>query len=260
MSSNSVVSRKNAGRVAFVDIETAPILGYTWGMWEQNLLGIKKDWYILSFSVKYLGQKKVHTYGLPDYKLYKTDKENDLELCKELWRVFDESDVIVAHNGDHFDIPKANARFIVHGMNPPSAYINLDTKKFAKRGFMFTSNKLDDLGIALGTERKLSTGGFSLWLRCMAGEKKAWDKMKKYNGQDVVALEQIYLKFLPWATKYANANLFQKTADHCPRCGSAHLQSRGYRFTSSGQQARYQCQKCGGWATGKFTGVKGVLR
>lgn len=255
-----VPARKNkAPRIAFVDIETSPNLGYVWAKYEQDVLEYKKEWTILAFAVKYLGEKKVHTYGLPDFPMYKKDRENDRDLVKKLWEVFDGADVVVAHNGDRFDIPKANARFIFHGLDRPSPFKAMDTKKMAKRSFMFNSNKLDDLGEYLNVGRKLSTGGFSLWMKCMSGDKKAWAKMKKYNGQDVVLLEKIYLKFLPWSTGYANMNVLNGTTDNCPRCDGAHMTRRGFWLSATGRQQKLQCQDCGGWATGKAEKAKGTV-
>jgi hypothetical protein len=51
-------------RVLTLDIETAPLESYTWGIWDQNigLNQIKSEWTILSFSAKWLGEKKV-IYG-----------------------------------------------------------------------------------------------------------------------------------------------------------------------------------------------------
>ena len=37
------------------------------------------------------------------------DKMNDFEICKELWKLLDEADVVIGHNGDAFDIKKTNA-------------------------------------------------------------------------------------------------------------------------------------------------------
>lgn len=253
-------SKAGRRRIAFIDIETAPNLAYIWAKYEQDSLFVEKHWHLLTFAVKYQGDKKVYTYGLPDYPLYKRDPENDYALIKELWRVMDEADVIVAHNGDRFDFPKTNARFIYHGLTPPAPYKQVDTKKMAKSRFMFDSNKLDDLGDYLKVGRKMHTGGFGLWMGCMRGDKKSWQKMKEYNGQDVVLLEKIYDKFLPWAPNYPNANILEGTVDHCPRCGSDKIQKRGFGVSITGRTQKYQCRGCGGWCSGITEGTKRVIR
>ena len=242
---------KNKTRILVFDIETAPLLSYTWGLWEQNVIDISKQWYILSFSAKWLGEKKIISKGLPDYKTFTKDMENDKELVADLWKLMDEADVVIAHNGNSFDVKKANARFIAHGMTPPSDYKKVDTKLVAKRYFKFDSNSLKDLAKYLKVEQKMETGGFQLWKDCMIGKKEAWKKMLKYNKQDVVVLEQIYLKLRPWMDNHPNINILDERIESCPICGSNHLQSRGFSITRISKRRRFQCQECAGWSTGK---------
>lgn len=50
-------------RVAFYDIETAPTRGWVWRNYEDNLIATDKDWYMLSFAVRWMGEKKIRTYA-----------------------------------------------------------------------------------------------------------------------------------------------------------------------------------------------------
>lgn len=238
-------------RVLLYDIETSPNLGWTWGKYEQNVIEFMEEWHMLTFSYKWLGEKTTHVRSLPDYKLYRKEPKNDRELVKELWKLFDEADAIIAHNGDAFDIRKTNARFVQHGLVPPSPYKSIDTKKVAKRYFKFESNKLDDLGHNLGLGRKLDTGGFELWLGCMAGDRKSWDLMCKYNKQDVVLLEKVYLALRPWMMNHPRLDLLNDIRDNCPNCGSTHIQSRGFGINTTSKYHRLNCQDCGSWFKGK---------
>lgn len=237
-------------KILIFDIETAPNLAYVWGKYEQNVIDYEKEWYMLSFAYKWLGEKTVHVKSLPDYKLYGKDKTNDKALVVELHKLFNEADVIIAHNGDQFDIKKSNARFLVHGLTAPSSYKTIDTKKVAKRYFNFNSNKLDDLGNILGLGRKVDTGGFELWLGCMSGDMKSWAKMCKYNKQDVVLLEAVYLRLRGWITGHPNLNVTEGTLSNCPNCHSERLHARGYAVTRVNKYQRWQCQDCGAWSKG----------
>jgi uncharacterized protein YprB with RNaseH-like and TPR domain len=173
-------------KIAFFDVENAPSLGYFWGhLWETSIISVTNPWYMLSFSYRWMGEKKIHCHALPDYPLFKKDPENDKHLIEDLHDLLDEADVVIAHNGDRFDIRKSNARFIMQGLKPPSPYKSIDTLKAARRFFHFQSNKLDDLGQYLGVGRKLPHTGFDLWKRCMAGERGAWKTMREYNMHDV---------------------------------------------------------------------------
>src|SRR5690348_8030702 len=108
--------------IVFLDIETAPIKAYTWAAWDTDIIEIEEDWFIMSFSVLRAGSKKPETYSLPDFSLYEKEPHNDRELAQKLWELLDTSDLVVAHNGDKFDLKKINARLIYHGMTPPSPY------------------------------------------------------------------------------------------------------------------------------------------
>jgi hypothetical protein len=166
----------------------------------------------------------------------------------------EEADVVVAHNGVDFDMKVINSRFLFHGIKPPAPYKVVDTKREAKKVARFNSNKLDDLGGLLGEGKKIKTD-FDLWLGCINGDKASWNKMVKYNKQDVLLLEKVYMRLRPWMNSHPNLALTNPKAK-CGKCGSAHIQWRGTAVTTTRSYARFQCQDCGGWgratkATGK---------
>lgn len=231
----------------FLDVETAPSVGYAWGKYDQTIIDFKSDWYMLSFAYKWAGGKRTEVRGLIDYTGFAKDVENDKKLMKELWDVLDEADIVIGHNADKFDIKKANTRFILHGMPPPSPYRTVDTLKVARKYFRFDSNKLDDLGRYLGVGRKLPHTGFHLWLGCMKGDPKSWKLMKQYNGHDVDLLEKVYYLMRSWATNHPNVNQ-GKIA--CPKCGSEDVQKRGFSYSLLRQKQRYCCKFCNGWYDG----------
>lgn len=237
-------------KILLLDIETSPNLGYTWAKWEQNVIEFKEEWQILSFSAKWLHGKQI-TKGLCDYDQYVPGKLDDGGIIKELWNLFDEADVIIAHNGDQFDIKKIQARFSFYQLPPPTPFKTIDTKKVAKRYFSFNSNSLNDLGVTLGFGKKEKHDGFDTWLGCMAGDMPMWKMMKKYNAKDVVLLEKVYLHFLPWISNHPNRSV-HLNEEVCPKCGSEHLQARGYARTLTSAFRRYQCQSCGGWGRSKI--------
>jgi hypothetical protein len=234
----------NKPKILLYDIETMANLAYVWGKYEQDVVAYEKEWYMLCFAYKWLGEKTTHVVSLPDFKTYKKDKTNDKELVTALWKLFDEADIVIAHNGNSFDQKKSNARFIAHGLPAPSLYKQIDTKLVAKRYFNFNSNKLDDLGKLLGCGQKLSTGGFDLWLGCASGDKKSWKKMTDYNKQDVVLLEQVYLKLRGWDNQHPSVALIAGV-DGCPNCVSKKIKKRGFNYTKTKKYQAYQCLECG---------------
>jgi RNase_H superfamily len=236
-------------RIAFIDIETAPNLGYTWGRYEQNVIAFTREWYLLSFAVKWAGEKQTKVYCLPDFPGYAKDKTNDRRLVEKLWKVLDGADLVVAHNGDRFDLRKTNARFLVHGMTPPSPYRTVDTLKLARKHFALNSNRLDDVAQLLGLGKKAETGGFDLWLACMAGDRAAWRKMARYNRHDVVLLERVYERLRPWHTSHPNIAIDSAPVG-CPACASVRLQRRGFGFSANRKYQQYVCLDCGRWSKG----------
>lgn len=234
-------------KILLFDIETSPTLGFIWQMWEANVLKVVRPWNILCFSYKWFGEKKTHVVSLPQFKGYRKNPHNDRELVKRLWKLFDEADVIIAHNGDKFDIKKSYAKFIEHDLKPPAPYRTVDTLKVARRYFKFDSNKLDSLGEFLHLGRKVHTGGFELWDRCMNGDPKAWRLMEKYNIGDVKLLEKVYLKLRPYIQNHPNYNVFNDTNHACPNCGSKSIQRRGYSYSRTTKYQRWQCQNCHSW-------------
>lgn len=247
-------------RVLLIDHETSPLEGFVWGKYEQNVIEFTRYSQIICTSWKWLGEKTVHAKCQADLPGYTKGKLNDKNLVKLIWDLFDKADVIIAHNGDRFDIKVSNARFIFHGMRPPAHYQTIDTRKIAKKIGMFPSNKLGELAPFMGQGTKLQTGGFGLWTRCMDGDPAAWRKMKAYNKQDVIVLEGTYLKLRPWIERHPNRNVFTHEPCGCPKCGSAQTQRRGSAVTAMGRKARYQCMSCGGWSSGKNERVEIILR
>jgi len=238
------MSNSTEPKILLFDLETLPHLGYTWGKWDQNVIKFKQETCIATYAAKWLNGpimgKKLNDY--PGYKPYSYD---DKKLVQDLWKLLDEADIVVAHNGVDFDVKVARSRFLFHGMKPPSPFKIVDTKLIAKKVGRFSSNSLNDLGSYLGFGQKIKTD-FDLWLGCISGEKAAWDKMLKYNKMDVLLLQKLYLRLLPWSSSHPNMTLYTDRAK-CPKCASDNINYRGVVTLTTGQYNRFQCQDCGGW-------------
>lgn len=243
-------------KVLTLDIETAPIEAYVWGLWEQNvgLDMIKTDWSILSYSAKWLDEKQVmyaDTGGKGTNRV-----RDDKPLMEPIWNLLNTADIVVAQNGKSFDMKKINARMAFHRFGPYSPVRVVDTLSVAKKHFGFSSNKLAFLSEKLTPTCKSTHKlfpGFSLWKECLADNPKAWAEMKKYNKTDVISTEQLYLAQRPWIDNHPNVAAYSMRSDvTCPKCNSPKLQARGYAVTQSGKYQRYQCQACSGWSKGKL--------
>ena len=243
---------KNVPKILLIDLETSPNIAYTWGKYEQDALGdFIQERMIICFAWKWLGKPGIQVKAIPDFYGYKPSPKKNKKLIESLHSLFSSADIIVAQNGDSFDVKMANAEFVQYGLAPPPPYKTIDTLKIARAKFRFNSNKLDDIGHRLGLGRKVKTGGFDLWLGVMRGEKSAWDKMREYNKQDVILLEKIYMKFRPWTANHPNMNVFDGHPG-CPACRSANVVRNGFNMTRMGRKRRYHCMDCGKWSLGQL--------
>jgi uncharacterized protein YprB with RNaseH-like and TPR domain len=239
-------------RILLWDIETTPNLAYVWGKWEQNVIDFVSEWSLLCFAAKWLDEDDVVVKGLID------TGGDERKLVEMLWKLLDEADVVIAHNGDAFDAKKANAKFLQFGLDKPQPYISIDTKKVAKRYFKFNSNKLDDLGKTLGVGRKVVHTGFELWLGCMNNNAESWQTMKAYNVQDVLLLERVYYKLRPYMHNHPNLAVIKEVEDGCPNCGGTDLEKKGFQYTRTGRIRQYQCKDCRAYSKGKHRKITDI--
>jgi uncharacterized protein YprB with RNaseH-like and TPR domain/rubredoxin len=230
-------------KVLFFDVETSPLLGYSWRMYDSSLLKVVEGRRVLSVAWKWQG-KAAEAHSL------RTRTEE--QLLRDIYKQLENADVVVSHNGDKFDHRVLNASFVKHGFRPVKPPVSIDTLKAARTYFSFTSNRLGDLGEYFGFGNKVQTGGVQLWLRCLAGETAAFRQMERYNKHDVLLLEKIYNKLKPWIRNHPDlvkltAKQVVREAVACPTCGSKHTQRRGRWATVASVSARHQCQDCGHW-------------
>jgi len=244
-------------KLLFLDIETAPNSAFVWGLWNQNI-GINQmidSSEVLCWAAKWQDKKEVMYSG--------KDTDEHSVMITRMHQLMDEADVICTYNGNRFDIPTLHKEFVLLGLPPPAPSKSLDLFKIVRKNFKFPSNKLDYVAQKLGIGGKVKHEGFELWIKCMAGDETAWKKMQKYNKQDVVLLEKLYERILPWLSGHLNHNLYADGGNACPTCGSHSLQRRGFSVSLTGRVQRFQCTACGSWSKGskteKLTETKGAV-
>lgn len=231
-------------KVLFTDIETLPIVSYTWGLRKQNIgiSQILRDWCMLSWSAKWLNDSEVYSDVLTSEEAL---NRNDTRITHSIWQMINDADIIVAHNGDNFDIKKLKTRFLLNGLPPTSLFTSIDTLKQSRKNFGFTSNKLDFLTEIMFMKNKIKTD-FELWKKCDMGDKEALTQMVTYNKYDVVLLEDVYYGMLPWMTSLPNFALYINTEEMiCGHCGSTDIVKNGFYFTPANKFQSYQCKSCG---------------
>lgn len=242
-------------RVLIIDIETAPNVAHTWGLWKQTvaLNQLVAPGYVLCFAAKWAGEKKVTfgrvkhnaTTGLPT-------PESRRAMLDTLHALLDEADIVVHYNGVAFDIPRINAEFMEFGYKPPSPYKQVDLMVAIKKRAVFASHKLAYIADRLGIGSKVKHEGHGLWRAVMRDDARAWGRMKRYNEGDVRLTERLYNRILPWIPSHPNRGLYvNHDKPVCASCGSTRLQSRGLARTSVSVYPRYWCASCGAWGRGR---------
>lgn len=241
-------------KTLLLDIETAPNRAYVWGLWDQNISPnqLEETGYVLCWCAKWLGEDKVYSASC--------QRQTHAAMLKPIHALLDEADAVVHYNGRKFDIPTLNKEFLKNGFSPAAPYKQIDLMLTVKHVFRFESNKLDYVCQALGIGTKVRHPGFEMWVRCMEGNKEAWEKMKEYNRGDVALLDKLYARLRPWIDRHPNSAAWAPGQEVCTRCGSKNVQKRGTMITTTRRYHRYQCQSCGGWfrSTRSITGHSAV--
>jgi len=253
-------------RILLYDIETTPLVGLSWEYYKTDLLTVLQDSFILCFSYKWWQQTEIGYVALPQNPSYRRNKRNDRWVVERLHCLFDQADCIVAHNGHRFDRRKANHRFSIHGLGPPSPYSEVDTLQESRRYFAPYSHRLNEIGRAHGLGEKKKHIGIPLWMGCMGGDPESWQTMEAYSRGDVQLLSDWYDLLLPWIGTPGqggggvNLALWNNdpNSDTCPKCGAKDTDSRkvfehrGYHRTRFSRFHTMRCKDCGGWCRVPF--------
>ncbi len=241
---------KKEPNILLFDLETSMMKAGTFSLYPESInhQNIMDDWYIISAAWKFLNKPKVSAVSvLDDPKRFKKDPHDDYHIVKTFRDVLADADIVIGHNSDKFDLKKFNARLIYHRLPPlPKLIHSVDTLKAVKKIAAFSSNRLDYLTTHLCGQGKMPTSS-GLWLRAMEGDKDAIVEMVKYNKVDVVRLEELYLRLLPYMATHPHvgAMVGEDKSNTCRNCGSDDLHFIGYRYTGSGiKREQKHCNNC----------------
>lgn len=198
--------QEQGGKVLIYDIETSPNIGWFWRAgYKLNIAhdNIIKERAIICVSYKWLGEDEVFTLTWDKNQCDKFLIENFIE-------VMNEADMLVAHNGDRFDLKWIKTRALKHGItNMLIDYKTLDTLKLAKKKFNFNSNRLDYISKFLGFKGKIKTD-INLWTDIVfKKDEQALRDMVTYCEEDVRQLENVYCKLVGWEKPKFHAGVLQ---------------------------------------------------
>lgn len=228
-------------RLLTLDIETRPNLADVWGLWQQNvaIVQLRESAEMICFAAKWHGEREI--------LFYSQHHDGKAAMVEAAHKLVSDADAVIHFNGRRFDIPHLNREFLMAGKLPPAPFKQIDLFSTVKAKFKFPSYKLDYVAQQLGLGGKTKHEGHELWVKCMAGDPAAWERMKRYNKQDVRLTEKLYDRLLPWIPNHPSyAALTGQRA--CPGCGGTNLHSRGFSLTNQGRFPRMLCADCGRWS------------
>lgn len=244
----SEIKNKNINKVKILilDIETSPMKAYVWKRWKENISLDQtiSEWFMISWAAKWLGDPNILGDCVTPEEV---KKEDDSRIYSSLWDLLDKADIVIAHNANHFDIPRINSRLVINNLPPTASFKIIDTLQVAQKQFGFSSNKLDALAGYFNIPAKIDTD-FTLWRDCLNEDQEALDYMLKYNKKDVEILEQVYLRLRPWIKNHPNiATISNSSRPTCPICGSEHIvkYDNKYHHTVLSKYQQYYCVNCG---------------
>ncbi len=229
-------------RRLFWDIETSPNVVLSWRVGYD--LNIAQDNIIKERAIICIGYKWEHD---KKPQILTWDKNQcDKAMLKKFLKIAEEADEMIAHNGDRFDLPWFKTRCIFHGLKF-EPYKTLDTLKWARRKFLFNSNKMDYLARYLGIGAKIKTE-FGLWKEiCLHDNPKALKSMTKYCKHDVVILQEVWKRLSALVDVRTHAGVVlgrQKWT--CPKDGSRSVQTYGTSVSAKGTNTyKMRCRNCG---------------
>lgn len=238
-------------RVIFWDIEVGAMIVRTFDLKTDYISpsNIEKDWYVICASYCELDSNRTFTISvLDDPKRFKKNPRDDYYVIKKLRDVLASADILIAQNGDKYDLAKINAKIITYGLPPLPPIKTIDTLKEMRRIGKFSSYSMNYIAKLFGIEQKIPTGD-ALWRACELGDVKAIKKMILYNRHDVnPMLKQVYLHLKPYMKNEPTSHFVRKP--QCPKCGMNSLVIDGHKTKVNGQKTiHYRCKSCYQYST-----------
>lgn len=210
--------------------------------------------HILCAAGKWLGERGIYTWNIYDNNNYGEDPKHvtmrdDSRIAKEIKKLLEEATAVVAYYGGYgkFDVPYLNTRLLNHGLDPVPPLTVVDPFVTAKSQLKLSSNSMARVAEVLGCERAKYHLPMEDWMQANYHNKAAMRRLLTYCKNDVLVLEEVYLKLRPIIKNHPYIFEADDKGDpryRCPACGSYSGQSRGSRNTASYKVFRRACTEC----------------
>lgn len=245
-----------SARILIIDIETSPVMSRHFGIRKQYITPdhIIEDERVICFAAQWYGAKRV---------IFRSEFHDGRDrMLADLYELLEQAQIVVHFNGTKFDIPKIEGELAIEGYTPTAPFKQVDLYHAVKR-FGFVSHKLGFVAEKFELGGKMKHDGFDLWLQCLAGDEKAWRKMRAYCSADTVLTGRLYDRIRPWIRNHPNMALFAGDDEkRCRLCGcdDVVVLPKSEALTTVTAYSVHHCRWCGGIARSKHRKASAVLR
>jgi uncharacterized protein YprB with RNaseH-like and TPR domain len=209
-----------------------------------------------AFGYKWLGEgTKATVLSCLDYK---TSVFDDRPLLKDLTKIWNSADCVIAHYGERFDRRFLNTRIESHGLPPLKPMRLIDTWRLSRDNFALGGNSLAVLLKFFSSPYQKVDLTYKEWRQVMLGHKPALRKLNDHCAADVLGLEWVFrthLSHYTSANKLPNQVLVGGEKEVCPACGASRLQKRGLAYKQTKVWQRYYCTGCMKWSESPAGGL-----
>jgi len=191
---------------------------------------------IFCFAAKWLHEKKPVTFD---------ERDGHEAMIRQAWDLMSAADVLITYNGTKADVPWLNEHFLDYGLGPAAPGKHVDLIKTNRQRFGLPYRSLDYLsGRVLGAHKDKTD--HTLWDLCEIGDSEAYKKMLKYNCNDVVLTEQLFIELLPWLTDMPHMGLLVSDGEtqRCYACGNPITESQRWSKPARAYVREYALYRC----------------
>jgi hypothetical protein len=171
----------------------------------------------------------------------------DRDLVKHVHELMKQSDVALTFNGQNFDRPNLNAKFIREGL-PPLPYTRMiDLYQVARHTIRVSPKSLANLAHYFRLKHQKTKLDWDVWDAAREGDAKSIKYIRDHGAADVLVTEELYLDHLrPWIP---NHPFLFDDREPCNRCGGKMLRDKKMTTNAGKPKVQYVCKSCGGYQT-----------
>lgn len=246
------IPKDTRNRGVYFDLELTPAEGRFYPpAHDAAIVDITERQKLLSFAYRWDGDnEKTYYLDLRDAPSHRVSRLDDRDLVWQLHKLWQAASWGCAYNNNRFDLKHVKALLAVHKLNPHNVR-SLDPLLMVKKEFALPRYSLDYVCQHFGLKPKMHIPLLGHTLAIMDAKndrqvKDKWADIKKYNIQDVDALEDVHRFVRPYATTHLNMAMYTDDVNACPRCGKSDTLIRNgqrYSMTNAQYYQEWHCVK-----------------